>query len=211
MIRKYKPNPRKTYRLNQRIFASPLRVIDVEGKLIGVISKFEALKLAQEQELDLVEIAPKAVPPVAKIVDFNKFLYQQEKKKKEEKKKAKVSETKEIRLGPFMSENDLQVMVRRGRGFLEEGHKIRLIVKFRGRQIVHPEFGRDVVGKIINGLADLSKVDREPHFEGKQLVALLSVEKGKKLTAEDSSHPEFSSGTQKPASPAGRDSETSSE
>ncbi len=180
MIRKYKPTLRKTYRLNQRIFASPLRVLDVEGKLIGVLSKFEALKLAQEQELDLVEIAPKANPPVAKIVDFNKFLYQQEKKKKEEKKKAKVSETKEIRLGPFMSDNDLQVMIRRGKGFLEEGHKLRMVVKFRGRQIVHPEFGREIVNKVIKSLGSLSKVDREPHFEGKQLVTLLSADKGKK-------------------------------
>lgn len=195
MIRKYKPNLRKTYRLNQRIFASPLRVIDAEGKLIGVISKFEALKLAQVQELDLVEIAPKAVPPVAKIVDFNKFLYQLEKKKKEEKKKAKVSETKEIRLGPFMSDNDLQVMIRRGRGFLEEGHKLRLVVKFRGRQIVHPEFGREVVNKLIKALEKLSKVDREPHFEGKQLVTLLSAEKGKKVVADIDRHPEQSEGS----------------
>lgn len=180
MIRKFKPNQKKIYRLNQRIFASPLRVIDAEGKLIGVISKFEALKIAQEQELDLVEIAPKAQPPVAKIVDFHKFLYQQEKKKKEEKKKAKVSETKEIRLGPFMSDNDLQVMIRRGKGFLEEGHKLRLVVKFRGRQIVHPEFGREVTGKLIKALSDHSKVDREAHFEGRQMVTLLSVEKGKK-------------------------------
>jgi translation initiation factor IF-3 len=178
LIRKSKPNQKKTYRLNQRIFASPLRVIDAEGKLIGILSKYDALKLAQDQELDLVEIAPKAVPPVAKIIDFNKFLYQQEKKKKEEKKKAKVSETKEIRLGPFMSDNDLQVMVKRSMGFLEEGHKLRLVVKFRGRQIVHPEFGRDVVNKLINALSGMSKIDREPHFEGKQLVTLLSVEKG---------------------------------
>jgi translation initiation factor IF-3 len=178
LIKRFKPNQKKTYRLNQRIFASPLRVLDVEGNLIGILSKFDALKLAQEQELDLVEIAPKAVPPVAKIIDFNKFLYQQEKKKKEEKKKAKVSETKEIRLGPFMSENDLQVMVKRAKGFLEEGHKIRMVVKFRGRQIVHPEFGREVVNKVIKSLDGLSKVDREPHFEGKQLVTLLSVEKG---------------------------------
>lgn len=180
MIKKYKQQQKKFYRLNQRIFASPLRVIDAEGKQVGVLSKFDALKLAQDQELDLVEIAPMAKPPVAKIIDYNKFLYQEGKKKKEEKKKSRASETKEIRLGPFMSEHDLQVMIRRGRGFLEDGDKIRLVVKFRGRQIVHPEFGREIVGKVINSLSDMSKVDREPHFEGKQLVALLSVEKGKK-------------------------------
>jgi translation initiation factor IF-3 len=155
-----------------------LRVLDAEGKLVGVLSKFEALKLAQDQELDLVEIAPKAVPPVAKIVDFNKFLYQQEKKKKEEKKKAKVSETKEVRLGPFMSENDLQVVIRKAKGFLEDGHKLRMVLKFRGRQIVHPEFGHKIVGKVVDSLSDISKVDREAHFEGKQLVTLLSADKG---------------------------------
>ena len=177
---KYKQQQDRRYRLNHRIFAQQLRVIDAEGKQIGVLGKDEALRLAQEQELDLVEIAPTAKPPVAKIIDFNKFLYQQEKKKKDEKKKAKVSETKEIRLGPFMSDNDLQVMIRRGREFLEDGDKLRLVVRFRGRQITRSEFGKGVIAKVIESLSDLSKVDREPHFEGRQLVALLSVEKGKK-------------------------------
>lgn len=170
----------KRFRLNERIFASPLRVIDAESKQIGVLTKFEALQLARDQGLDLVEIAPMAKPPVAKIIDYNKFQYQQAKKKAEEKKKAKSSETKEIRLGPFMSDNDLQVMIRRGREFLEDGDKIRLVVKFRGRQITRSEFGRDVIKKVVDALSDISKVDREPKFEGRQMVALLSVEKGKK-------------------------------
>jgi translation initiation factor IF-3 len=180
LIRKYKHQQEKRYRTNQRIFASQLRVIDAAGELVGVLSKDEALRLAQEQELDLVEIAPMAKPPVAKIIDYNKFLYQLEKKKKEEKKKAKSSETKEIRLGPFMSDNDLQVMIRRGREFLENGDKIRLVVKFRGRQITRSEFGRATINKVVDALKDISKVDRDPHFEGRQMVALLSVEKGKK-------------------------------
>lgn len=170
----------KRYRINNRIFASTLRLLDNEGKQIGVVSKDEALKLAQEQELDLVEVAPTAKPPVAKLIDFNKFLYQQAKKKQEEKKKAKSSETKEIRLGPFMSDNDLQNMIRRGREFLENGDKIRLVVKFRGRQITRSEFGREVINKVATALSDISKIDREPKFEGRQMVAMLSVEKGKK-------------------------------
>jgi translation initiation factor IF-3 len=178
LIRKFKHQQEKRYRINQRIFASSLRILDSESKQIGVMSKDEALKLAQEQGLDLVEIAPLAKPPVAKIIDYNKFLYQQEKKKKEEKKKAKTSETKEIRLGPFMSDNDLQVMIRRGREFLEDGHKVRTVVKFRGRQITRPEFGKVTVGKFIEALSDISKVDRDPHFEGKQLISLLSPDKG---------------------------------
>lgn len=180
MIKKGKHQQEKRYRINQRIFASQLRVIDAEAKQIGLLSKDEALKLAEEQGLDLVEIAPMAKPPVAKIIDYNKFLYQLEKKKKEEKRKAKISETKEIRLGPFMSDNDLQVMIRRGREFLEDGDKIRLVVKFRGRQITRSEFGRQIILKVVDALKDLSKLDKEPRLEGKQMVALLSVEKGKK-------------------------------
>ncbi len=136
--------------------------------------------------MDLVEVAPLARPPVAKLIDFNKFLYQQAKKKQEEKKKAKTSETKEIRLGPFMSDNDLQVMIRRGREFLEDGDKIRLVVRFRGRQITRSEFGKSVINKVVDALNDISKIDREAHFEGRQMVAMLSVEKGKKNAEEKS-------------------------
>ncbi|MBA3723477.1 MAG: translation initiation factor IF-3 [Candidatus Levybacteria bacterium] len=181
---KYKQQE-KRYRTNNRIYASPLRVLDVEGKQIGVLTKEEALRLAHEQDLDLVEVAPMAKPPVAKIIDYNKFLYQLSKKKQEEKKKAKTSETKEIRLGPFMSDNDLQVMIRRGREFLEDGDKVRLVVKFRGRQITRSEFGRQVIYKVVDALQDISKVDRDPKFEGRQMVALLSVEKGKKAKEEE--------------------------
>ena len=171
----------KRVRINERIFAQQLRVIDAEGKQIGVLTKDEALRIARERELDLVEIAPTAKPPVAKIIDFNKYQYQLAKKKQEEKKKAKSSETKEIRLGPFMSDNDLQVMIRRGREFLTDGDKIRLVVKFRGRQITRSEFGREIINKVVNALSDISKVDRESKFEGRQMVALLSPEKGKKV------------------------------
>ena len=133
--------------------------------------------------LDLVEIAPLAKPPVAKIVDYNKFLYQEEKRKREEKKKAKVSETKEVRLGPFISDNDLQVMVRRAREFLLEGDKVRFVVKFRGRQVTRPEFGFATARKAIALLDDVSKVERDPHMEGRQLVAIVSFER-KKVTNE---------------------------
>jgi translation initiation factor IF-3 len=196
LIRRGRPDQQKQryYKLNQRINAPELRVLDDQGEQIGVMSRNEALDLARNQELDLVEIAPLAKPPVARIINFKKFLYQQEKKKKEEKRKAKVSETKEIRLGPFMSDNDLQVRIKQGREFIEDGDKLRLVVKFKGRQITHPEFGRKVTEKYIEALSDIAKVDRPPHFEGRQMVAILSVEKGKKLTVENR-HPERSEGT----------------
>jgi translation initiation factor IF-3 len=133
----------------------------------------------------LVEIAPKASPPVAKIIDYNKFLYQEEKKKREEKRKAKTTETKEVRLGPFMSENDLAVMTKRTRDFLEDGNKVKLVVYFSGRQITHPEFGHKILDQAIANLADVSKVDREKRMEGRKLISVLSPEKRKKEEKEN--------------------------
>ncbi len=182
MIKRYNKNKtvNKFYRTNERIFASELRVLDSEGKQIGVLKKFEALNIAREQGLDLVEIAPTAKPPVARIIDFKKFLYQEEKKRREEKKKAKNSETKEIRLGPFMDDHDLETMVKRAREFLEGNDKVRLVVRFKGRQMGHPEFGHQVLNKAITSLSDVSKVDKEAHFEGRQLITMLSPERKKK-------------------------------
>jgi translation initiation factor IF-3 len=148
--------------------------LDTDGKQIGVISRNEALEQARSQGLDLVEIAPMAKPPVAKIIDFKKFLYQEEKKKREEKKKAKSSETKEVRLGPFMSDNDLGVMVKRAREFLGQGNKVRFVVFFSGRQITHPEFGHRILDKAISDLSAISKVEKERRLEGKKLVILIS-------------------------------------
>jgi len=174
---KKRQDNRKFYRINDRIFASLLRVLDAEGKQVGVLSRFEALKKARELGVDLVEVAPMANPPVVRIINFKKFLYQESKKKNEEKKRSKVSETKEIRLGPFMNDHDLNTMIRRGTGFLEDNDKVRLIVKFMGRQIAHPEFGQQIMQKAISALSNLSKLEREPHFEGKQLIAILSPER----------------------------------
>jgi translation initiation factor IF-3 len=174
---KKRQDTRKFYRINERIFASLLRVLDAEGKQIGVLSRFDALQKAKELGVDLVEVAPMANPPVVRIIDFKKFLYQESKKKNEEKKRSKVSETKEIRLGPFMNDHDLETMIRRGTDFLKDNDKVRLIVKFMGRQIAHPEFGKETMQKVIDALKGLSKLEREPHFEGKQLIAILSPDK----------------------------------
>jgi len=182
LIKRYNKNKevRKFYRINERIFASELRVVDSEAKQIGILSKFEALEKARELGMDLVEIAPTAKPPVARIIDFKKFLYQEEKKKREEKKKSKNSETKEVRLGPFMNDHDLDTMVRRAREFLEGNDKVKLVVRFTGRQMAHPEFGHQVIGKAISSLSDVSKVDKDAHFEGRQLITMLSPERKKK-------------------------------
>ncbi len=187
MIRRFKKHnqQQRVYRTNERIYAHTLRVLDSEGKQIGVLNRFVALQKAKELGLDLVEVAPTAKPPVAKIVDFKKFLYQEAKKKKEEKKKTKASETKEIRLGPFMNNHDLEVMIRRAKGFLTGGDKVRLVVKFVGRQITHPEFGQGVAKKAISALSGLSKVEKEMRFEGKNLITILSPEKKKQKNEEE--------------------------
>lgn len=185
MIRKHKTQQtKKFYRINERIYATTLRVIDDTGKQIGVLSKFEALQKAKDSGLDLVEIAPLAKPPVAKIIDFKKFLYQEEKKKREEKRKTKSSDTKEVRLGPFMSDNDLGNMIKRCREFLIEGDKIRLVVKFRGREVTRSEFGRTVLNKVIEAVADISKIDRDAKMEGRQMVAVISPERKKHVQSE---------------------------
>lgn len=180
MIKRYnQKKDSKFYRVNERIFANSLRVIDAQGKQIGVMTKVAALALAKQNLSDLVEIAPRANPPVAKIINYKKFLYQEEKKKREEKRKTKSTETKEVRLGPFMSENDLAVMTKRTRDFLQDGNKVRLVVYFSGRQITHPEFGHKVLDGVIEKLSDTSKVDREKRLEGRKLITVLSPEKQK--------------------------------
>ncbi|MCL5746826.1 MAG: translation initiation factor IF-3 [Patescibacteria group bacterium] len=187
MIKRFKKrqDDRKFYRTNERIFASSLRVLDINGKQVGILSKFEALDKARSEGLDLVEIAPAAKPPVAKIIDFKKFLYQEEKKKREEKRKAKVSETKEVRLGPFMSDNDLSVMSKRARDFLEDGDKVRLVVSFSGRQIAHPEFGHKILDKILKDLENVSKIERDRHLEGRKIICIVSPDRKKTYAKEE--------------------------
>lgn len=173
------------YRINERIQAPQIRVLDSEGKQVGVLTRQEALAQAKEAGLDLVEIAAQANPPVAKIIDYKKFLYQQAKKKQEEKRNAKTTETKEVRLGPFMNDHDLQIAANRAQTFLENGDKVKFVVKFRGRQITRPEFGYQVVQKITNILSPISKIEKEPKLEGKQLITIVSPERKKDAKEEN--------------------------
>lgn len=165
------------YRINEQISASNLRLLDQDGKQIGVVTRQEALKSARDQELDLVEVAPAASPPVAKIIDYSKFLYQLKKKKQEEKKTTKVSETKQIRLGPFTQDHDLDVKLKRAREFLEDGDKVKFLVRFAGRAITKQELGRILLAKVVERLGELAKVEREMHMEGRQMIMIVS--KGK--------------------------------
>ncbi len=166
----------KYYRLNYFIQAPELRLLDETGKQIGIVSKLEALQKARELGVDIVEIAPHAKPPVAKLIDFKKFKYLESKKLREEKKKQKHVGVKEVRLRPFTGEHDLEVKLKQARQFLVEGNQLRIAIAFRGREITHKEFGFDMLNKFINRLEEV-KIVRPAHFEGKILTSMLVYEK----------------------------------
>lgn len=166
---------KKFYRTNQYIKSPNLRVIDAQGEQIGVISKEEALKLAQKDGLDLIEIAPMAKPPVAKIADFKKFKYQEDKKLASQAKKAKVGALKEVRLTPFMAEGDLQVRIKKITGFLSDKHKVRVAVRFTRRQMRSRDQGYKLLNTVMATLGDKAKMDQKPKFAGQQLVMTITA------------------------------------
>lgn len=160
-------------RLNHAIQASQLRVIDENGAQLGVFSKQEALRMAQDQELDLVEISPNANPPVAKIVDWGKFNYQRTKQQQKNKRNAKALELKQMRLGLKISEHDLGVKMRKVTSFLEAGHKVKIVLFFRGREMAHKDIGFKLAEKIIADFGDAAIVEQAPQLAGKQLSFVL--------------------------------------
>jgi len=153
--------------------------LDEEGKQIGVVSKIEALQKAKELEMDVVEIAPNAVPPVAKLIDFKKFKYQEQKKERESKKTQKNVDVKEVRLRPFIGDHDFNTRLKQATDWLEDGNQIKINVVFKGREVTRKEFGYDVMKKFLGSLESI-KIVREPHMEGKILSAM--VVPGKKTT-----------------------------
>ena len=171
---------RKFYRLNWNINAPRLRVINEEGKQIGILTKEEALKLAREKEIDLVEVAPQASPPVCKLIDFKKFLYQQ--KKKERGKREGKSELKEIRLRPFIGEHDYKTRLSQAREFLKDGNKLRIRIRFFGREITRKRLGLKIISQFLKDLEEVAKTEREPQFKGNSLIVSLVPKKqhGKK-------------------------------
>lgn len=153
-------------------------MIDENGKQVGTVSREEALRLAQEAGIDLVEIAPEANPPVCKIIEFSRFRYEENKKEKDAKKRLKEVEIKEIRLGPFMGEHDFMVRVKRIEEFLADKNKVRVAVDFPGRKISHPEFGHQLLSKLTEILKGKIVIEREPKFEGRRLFMVISAAPG---------------------------------
>ena len=176
-----------SYRFNDQIRAPKLRVIDSTGKQLGILSREEALRKARKANLSLIEIAPAADPPVAKIVDLGKFKYQEEKRLKSQKK-AKGGEVKEIRFSPFIAENDYQVRLGRVKEFLTEKNKVRLVVVFRGPQMRSKQFGYNLLSRIVKEFGKQIAVDMQPKFLGKHLMMIISptTKKTTKVVSEQS-------------------------
>ena len=162
------------WRINEKIPAITLRVLDSKGMQIGVISKNEALKIAREKGEDLIEIAPKANPPVAKIIEFGKFKYQEEKKQKEANKKAKPSDLKEIRFTPFIGEGDYQTRLKRIDEFLNDKDKVKLVVYFKLKQLGSKTFGYDIMDRILKNLGEGINIAMKHKFLGRNLIMIIS-------------------------------------
>lgn len=156
--------------MNHAIRASNLRVIDEDGSQIGILSKDEAIRLAQDRDLDLVEISPNANPPVAKIVDWGKYNYQRTKQLQKAKKNAKSLEVKQMRFGLKISDHDLGIKLKKTLEFLEQGHKVKLIIFYRGRELAHKDIGFTLANKVIEQLGESIIFDQQPQLAGKQLI-----------------------------------------
>ena len=170
-------------RVNERIRAREIRVIDEVGQQLGVMSLFDAMKAAREKGVDVVEISPNAVPPVCKLVDYGKFLYEQNKKAHEAKKSQKSSHIKEVKFRPSTAEHDYQVRKNQIIRFLGEGYKVKAMIFHRGREMAHQDVGRAKMTRLMADIADHAQVEFGPRMEANILLALLAPKKGATATA----------------------------
>jgi translation initiation factor IF-3 len=161
-------------RVNHRIRVPEVRVIDADGSMLGVLQTHEALRKAQEQGLDLVEVNPKAEPPVCKILDFGKYKYEEKKKQAQARRNQSVVEIKEIKLRPKTDDHDIAFKVKAARRFLEAGHKVKFTVRFRGREITHPEKAHEQLDIILKALDDVGNVETRPSMEARAMSLIVA-------------------------------------
>ncbi len=162
-------------RINDQIKAKEVRVIDENGAQLGVIAIEEALQKAKELEVDLVEVSPDAEPPVCRLINYGKYLYQKEKKAKESRKKQKVIEIKEMKFRPKIDHHDFEYRIKQIREFLDKGDKVKITIRFRGRELIHSQLGFDLAGKIVEALKDLGTPEKPPKMEGRNIVVIISA------------------------------------
>ena len=156
------------------ITATELLVIDDDGGKRGVMSKLEAMKLAEVEGLDLVEVAPLAKPPVVKLMDFGKYKYQEQKKAAEARKNQKIIEIKEIKMRPMIDDHDYDVKMRSIKRFFEEGDKVKVTLRFRGREMAHMEIGMELLQKVKRDIDTIGKIEQEPKLEGRQMIMVMA-------------------------------------
>ncbi|HTQ34915.1 MAG TPA: translation initiation factor IF-3 [Stellaceae bacterium] len=161
-------------RINGEISVMQLRLVDERGEMVGIVTRNEALDMAADAGLDLVEIAPNADPPVCKILDFGKYKYEEQKKKNEAKKKQKVIEVKEVKFRPSIDDHDYDVKMRSMQKFIGEGDKVKVTMRFRGRELAHQELGMDVLMRVKGDLDAVAKVEQFPRMEGRQMTMVVS-------------------------------------
>lgn len=167
-------SPADTTRINSEIRAPKVRVIDISGEQLGILSIRDALSIATEKELDLVEVAPNADPPVCRLMDYGKYLFEKQKRERESRKAQKQIEVKELRLRPKTDEHDVQVVINRIRKFTKEGAKVRVRIRFRGREMQHPEVARVLLERVANDTADVATVESMPAFDGNSMIMILA-------------------------------------
>ena len=163
-----------THEINEEIIDKEIRVISDEGEQLGIMSAEEALKIAEEKELDLVKISPMAKPPVCKIMDYGKYRFEQAKREKEAKKNQRVMDVKEIRMSPSIGENDLQTKLKAALKFLADGDRVKVSIRFRGREMAHTNLGEQILRDFADKCSELANLDKQPKLEGRNMSMFLS-------------------------------------
>ena len=161
-------------RVNEQIEAEKVRFVNADGEMVGVISKEEGIEIAFEAGLDLVEVSPNADPPVCKVLDYGKYKYEAQKKANEARKKQKIIDIKEIKMRPGIDEHDYQVKMRSVRRFLDEGDKVKMTIRFRGREMAHQELGMKVLDRVREDVDELAKVEQFPKSEGRLMTMVIA-------------------------------------
>lgn len=159
---------------NERIRAKKLRLIGKDGEQVGVVAREEAMRMAEQAEMDLVLVSPNAKPPVARIADVGKMRYEQQKREREQRRNQKVVNVKEIRLSPTIDDHDFDTKLRQARGFIEDEDKVKVSIRFRGRAITHKDLGRDVLDRFAEGMNDIADVQSRAKMEGRSMFMMLA-------------------------------------
>ncbi|MCD6674417.1 MAG: translation initiation factor IF-3 [Burkholderiaceae bacterium] len=169
----------RPHRINGEINVPELRLVGIDNEPIGIVSLREALRMAEDAEVDLVEIAPQARPPVARLMDYGKFKYQEQKRQHEARAKQKIIQVKEVKFRPGTDEGDYQVKLRNLRRFLDEGDKAKITLRFRGREMAHQEFGVRLLERVRTDVEDLAQVEQMPRLEGRQMIMVIAPKRKK--------------------------------